>query len=522
MKLSEIGGQHIQEQIGRFTALRILAACLCALGVLFLPKISSSAENDPRQVVVEKSYLASHWQLARWHTGQTVCDVYSRLDGPPAAEEVVHFCGKSTYQEWFTTPSCNGVDCSGLMLRFMGRGMHVYQELVKLPRISFRTTLVDCNPGQVCAARPRLMIKANEPVEGQRITTLYLRTANRMWMYEGDHSLFELPLTDEQGEWLDYWAVSDLGDESERMRIRFRSVALNEDSGFQVDLLGKEWSAFAPSGSITWNLFPPLDDSLSKVLEKPLNAGYLATTNRYVYLAGQLIRSGIVNAASCPSFGLLPNGAANACGEQASANQVLEWQNRYDEHIFAAAQRHNIPPRVLKGVIAQESQFWPAYGKPYELGLGMLTENGLDLLLTWNTDYYLDICLRTYTELICSPGYSGLKEDQQIVLRGALLRSIGTEREFDLLAATMAASAAQMDQVVRNTLLYPPGDVTTYEDMWKLTIGNYYAGSGCSGAALKVIAENDSSVTWEEVTRNMWGDCENAAMYVDRVFTLSQ
>jgi hypothetical protein len=39
---------------------------------------------------------------------------------------------------------------------------------------------------------------------------------------------------------------------------------------------------------------------------------------------------------------------------------------------------------------------------------------------------------------------------------------------------------------------------------------------------LKIIADSDAPVTWEEITRNMWGDCENAAMYVDRVFSLSQ
>jgi hypothetical protein len=521
MNSQTAGGRGFWEQIGGFSALRILAACLFALVVLVFPTHSTIAENDPRQVMVERSYLASHWQLARWHTGQTVCDIYSRLDGQPAVEEVTHFCGENTYQEWFTTPICNGSDCSGLMLRYRGRGMHVYQELVKLPRISFKVALSDCIPGQICSVRPRLRVDAVEPVEGHRITRLYLRTQDRMWMYEGNQSLFELPITGEQGTWLEYWAVSDLGDESERVRIHFRSVPVNENSSYQVDLVGKDWAEYIPSGSLIWDLLPPIDEPLLKTLEQPLNARYLTTTNRYVYLAGQLIRNGYVNAAFCPSNGLLPNGTANACGEQASADQVLEWQNRYDEQIFNAAQRYNIPARVLKGVIAQESQFWPAYGNPYELGLGMLTENGLDLLLNWNNEYYLDVCLRNYTELICSSGYSGLQEDQQLVLRGALLQSIGTDLEFDLLAATMAASAAQMDQVVRNTLLYPPRDVTTYEDMWKLTIGNYYAGSGCSGTALKIIAESDSPVTWEEITRNMWGDCENAAMYVERVLQLA-
>jgi hypothetical protein len=427
MRPQSAGGQDHQEHFGRLAALRILAACLSVLGVLFLPVLTTFAENDPRQVLVDKSYLATHWQLARWHTGITVCDIYSRMDGPPVADEVTHFCGDSTYQEWFTTPDCDGTECSGLMLRYMGRGMHDYQELVQLPHISFDVKSLDCTPGQVCGLRPQLEFEAAEPVEGHHITRLYLRTHDRMWMVEGNRSLFELPLTGEQGDWLEYWAVSDLGDESERVRIRFRSVPLAADSAYQMDLLGKDWVAFAPSGSVAWDLFPPLNQPLPKALEQPLNARYLATTNRYVYLAGHLIRSGMVNAAACPGNGLLPNGTANICGEQAAADQVLQWQNRYDEAIFSAAQRHDVPARVLKGIIAQESQFWPAYGKPYELGLGMLTENGLDLLLTWNLHYYLEVCTTTYSDRICSPGYNALQDDQKLVLRGALLEHIGSE-----------------------------------------------------------------------------------------------
>jgi hypothetical protein len=522
MKPQEAGGWRAQKKsLQHSAAVRLFFACLGMLLLLMLTAAPNSAKNDPRRVMVERSYLASHWQLARWHTGQTVCDIYSRQDGPPAAQEVVHFCGDSTYQEWFTTPLCNGTDCRGLMLRFAGRGMHYYQELVQLPRISFQVDPLECTPGQVCSTRPYLNITASEPVEGHRITRLFVRTPDKMWMYEGSHSLFELPLTGEKGTWLEYWAVSDLGDESERVKIRYRSVPLTGASGYQIDLLGEEWAAAAPSGSLVWDLFPALDRPLPKVLEQPLNPRYLATTNRYVYLSGQLIRAGKVDASGCPGGGFFPTGAVNACGEQASADQVLEWQNRYDGLIYDAAQRHHVPARVLKGIIAQESQFWPSYGRLYEVGLGMLTENGLDLVLTWNTNYFLDVCQDAYSSRVCSSGYPSLTKEQQLVLRGALLEMIGTDAEIDLLAATLAANAIQMRQLVRNTLLYPPADVTTYEDMWKITIGNYYAGSGCTGAALQVIANTDTQLNWGTVVQNLRGDCQIAGMYVERVFDLA-
>jgi hypothetical protein len=520
MNLQEEGGWQVQEHYHRTVQLRLLAAGLTALVLLFLHVRVILAENDPRQVVVERSFLASHWQLARWHSGQTVCDIYSRQDGPPAAEEVIHFCGTPTYQEWFTTPPCSGTDCGGLMLRFMGRGMHFYKEQVELPRISFQVSSPECVPGQLCSARPKLKFVVNEPVAGHRITRFYLRTQEQMWMVEGDHSLFELPLTNEKGAWLEYWAISDLGDESERTRIHFRSVPLNGGSGYQMDLLGKEWSAYAPSGSLLWDLFPPLDQPLPKTLEQPLNARYLATTNRYIYLTAHLIRAGRVNASACPGGGFFSDGSVNACGEQVAADQVLQWQNQYDELIFSAAQRHQVPARVLKGIIAQESQFWPSYGKQSEVGLGMLTENGLDLLLTWNTNYYLDVCQRVYASVICSAGYDALSEERQAVLRGVLHQQVGTDTEFDLLAAALAANAVQMRQLVRNTMLYSPAEVTTYEDMWKLAIGNYYAGSGCIGTALKGIADSDSSLTWDAVAKKLSGDCQNAPLYVERVLEL--
>jgi hypothetical protein len=522
MKLQDESGRHSQRSSHNLPALRWVLACLACLLFLSLSAASTSAKSDPRRVTVARSYLATHWQLARWHTGITVCDIYSRLDGPPAVKEVVHFCGESTYQEWLSTPECSGSNCSGLMLRFMGRGMHSYQEQVFLPPISFQLESPDCIPGQICETRPHLHITAVEPVEGRRIMRLYLRTPDRMWMYEGSRSLFELPLTGEQGEWLEYWAVSDLGDESERVRLHFRSVPQTASGGYQLDLLAEEWAAYAPSGSLAWDLFPSLDRPLPKALEQPLTPRYLATTNRYALLAAHLIRAGLVDASLCPGGGFFANGAVNACGEQVSAGVVLEWQNRYDDQIFAAAQRHHIPARVLKGIIAQESQFWPLHDKRFELGLGMQTENGLDLLLSWNVAYFLEVCQAAYSGHTCSPGYASLSAEQKLVLKGALLQQIGTDAEIDLLAAALAANAMQTRQLVRNTMLYSPAEVTTYEDMWKLTIGNYYAGSGCTGAALQAVANTDVQLTWDNAVQNLRGNCQIASMYVERVFDLSK
>ena len=58
---------------------------------------------------------------------------------------------------------------------------------------------------------------------------------------------------------------------------------------------------------------------------------------------------------------------------------ILEWQNRYDQAIFNSSNLLNVPLRLLKGVIAQESQFWPLSDDDEEFGLGRVTDYGLSI-----------------------------------------------------------------------------------------------------------------------------------------------
>jgi hypothetical protein len=235
-------------------------------------------------------------------------------------------------------------------------------------------------------------------------------------------------------------------------------------------------------------------------------------------LAGNLIKSGISQAKSCPNNGLDANGSATTCGEKASSAQVLEWQNKYDKQIFLSSEKYHIPARVLKGIIAQESQFWPISDDPYELGLGHFTANGADLVLMWNNNYYLSACIPIYGETSCSSGYSNLSADRKVMLRGWIMKQINTETEIDLLAATLLASANQINQMVKNTTGNEPANLTSYEVMWKMTTGNYYSGSGCIGPALQKINDDALQLTWEQLNAQMDGVCKTSNSYVDKVF----
>ena len=109
----------------------------------------------------------------------------------------------------------------------------------------------------------------------------------------------------------------------------------------------------------------------------------LATANRYDVLAAELLSSGLVDGITCPAQGLNPDGSANGCGIELTKDQVLTWQNQFDSVILSSSQAAELPPKVVKAVIAVESQFWPAANWTLgEIGLGQMTTYGACLLYT--------------------------------------------------------------------------------------------------------------------------------------------
>jgi len=367
-----------------------------------------------------------------------------------------------------------------------------------------------------------MQIIASEPVEGYAITKTHIRFGNHEKIYDGSDGIINVPFTGENGDWLIFWAESDFGDQSDRIELKFRNFQPSDDEAFyHFDLLGEEWASGLSSGSLIWEIFPPVNPPLPKALEQPIVAGYLHTTNRYLYLAGNLIHTGYVDADSCPGNGLYSNGTANQCGEVLAADIVLEWQNKYDTQILLAAWKHNIPARVLKGIIAQETQFWPYSTGPYELGLGKITANGADMLLMWNIEYFLSTCVPIYGANWCAAGYSNLTEQQKTILRKQILDKVGTSEEIDLLAAVLKASAHQTGQMAYNTVRSDLAEVISYEDMWKISIANYHIGSGCISVGMRNISEAGRVLSWEELINQMVGDCKNAENYVENVLNFA-
>lgn len=512
--------------------LRVFFAVVVLLALLSNPSLDGNAEGDSRILREEVLIQSSHWQLMRWNDAAVVCNIYVAHASQPSLQDVNFSCGSQIAQTWLETPACipaqqgaSSANCSGLMLRYVGRQTRTELKEVELPEITMRLYVTeDCLPGQWCEMRPGIKLIADEPVEGYQITNIYVRVVDSEKAFNGAVSELRLPATDQDGEYLEYWAESDFGDRSDRFQVKYRAYSTVQDGRqlYRFDLLTDQFASSLPGGALLWQMFPPADGSLPRIFEQPLSPGYLATTNRYDLLAGRLIRNGIVDASSCGDRGLLQNGAASVCGEQAAAETVLDWQNKFDRQIFYAGQRYNVPARVIKGVIAQESQFWPESSDPYERGLGYITESGVSMLLLWNLDYYASLCLPVYGKDGCAAGYTSMREDRQMIMRRAVFDRIGTDAEIDLVAAMLYASAAQTQQMVKNVMRAEPAYVTSYEDMWKMTIANYYAGSGCIGNALRASINEEFPLAWETVAGNLEETCQVAENYVWRVMYYSE
>jgi hypothetical protein len=483
-----------------------------------VPRPRLSGRTEERKVTV----TTQHWQLANWAGGSLACDLFLRHEEYPSYSDVRASCGDAIMAEWLTTPACNGAAfgdssaCEGLLLRYLGPEPVTYLETVQLPGIDVALSPFSCAPGQWCNTRPSLEVQASEPLAGYEIERVHIRIGAQEKIYSGNNAIFNLPLTGEQGSWLEYWAESSYGDRSDRIRLRYRSRVSDDGANFHFDLLSSVWENSLPSGTLLWQIFPP-SEGTPLVLAQPESPIQLYTTDSYLYLAGYLIQSGQVDASTCEDGGLYLGGSASPCGERLAEAQVIDWQNRYNAQILQAAKRYNIPALLLKRVIAQESQFMGETNKPYEKGLGYMTAEGVNMTLNWNTSYFLQNCLRLFEGYLCSSGFANLDEVRQNMLNKYILDKVGTPEEIEMLAAAIYASAAQSGQMVQNISALEPIYITNYVDLWKISTGNYYGGSGCLSTAIQEVFDTGSHITWEAIVPHLTSECLLVEDYVAKV-----
>lgn len=534
-------------------AASVLIGLVCGIG-FWLGLLHSPApaigEDAPlvRQTTIQIAYTEYEWWLLKWLDSSVVCRIYIDHEGLPKPEEVAAQCSLDVYRTWQSTPPCEPAlvgsfdtfGCKGLYLHFISSKPSQKELVIELPLAAATVTLEGCQPTfpeNRCPTLPNLFISGQEPLPNERIVAIEGLYADQPFYCEGESCSLPLKPTPLEGVEVQFWAISSYGDTSPKYKAFVRVVDTGvrqtpSDSGWYVDVLSSQWLGNPlASCAETWQAFQPVGGP-PLWLSSTTNTDLLSSDEPYYYLAGRLISQGVVDASTCPSGGLLPNGYADVCGLELARPYLQAWQNQFDAKIIEAANENGVPAQFLKNIFAQESQFWPGIFKaPFEFGLGQITDLGAEALLLWNDQFYSQFCPLILAQETCDQGYLHLSQDHQAMLRGALaiqakadcpecpagIDLTNTFFSIPLFAKTVRANCDQIAQIVYNATGEMPGRVSNYEDLWRMTAANYHVGPGCLSYAVHQTVNNGLPLTWENITQYFTEPCKSAIPYVEKV-----
>lgn len=505
--------------------------------------VGVSAQQEPRRTkVITVSYMEHEWLMLHWSDNSVACKIHIDHEGQPAPIEIFYHCGGDIYREWLNTSPCQNPSqsqCSGYYLHHTASVQREKKVTVELPKPEVTLELADCPPDEnnrVCSEIPNLVLKASEPLPNEKILRVQGTLGNNTFLCQEPSCEIPLYLTSENGVTLTFWADSSYGDSSPHYRGKVRVVkgilpeAENQE-GFHVSLLSKQYKDNTSLACAKiWHAFPPLG-APPDWLANPQVDGQLATDEPLTYLAGRLIAYHHVDASACDDNGLLGNGFASPCGLQEARTAVTTWQNSFDPYILKASYAAGIPSQLLKRIFIQESQLWPGTkeGEYEEFGLGHMTELGAETTLLWNNDFYNEFCPLVLHSVTCQFGYPNLKDYQRAQLRGALLRrtsadhySLFFNKDFeqyqesiDVFAKSVVGHCQQIEQIIYNNTGEKGGEVATYEDLWRYTLVDYHAGSGCIGNAIEETIDKELPLSWNYVASALNENCPSAIDYIE-------
>lgn len=520
------------------------------------PRLLAHLDEPPgpdRYTAITVPYTEYTWWMARWEDKEVVCEVVVDHEGLPTPSDIYLDCGEDLYWEWLDQQPCpketlrkNPSLCEGYYLQYISSAPAEREVPVALPPPMVWLSLEDCvgapvSATNVCEYIPKLLLRGEEPLPDEHILSIE-GTFDGEPFTCGPVCTFELKPTDEDGVVLEFWAYSSYGDSSEKFEARIRVSEMEapapEVSAWYVDVLSTQWLGQpAASCAETWEVFPPVGGPPAW-LTSPASGDDLQSEVPYTYLAANLILRGVVDASTCPDGGLLPGEGASPCGMDVARPLVMVWQNSFNALILDVAREVGVPARLLKNLFARESQFWPGTYPDVtdEVGLGQLTVGGADTALLWNPSFFEEFCPLVLEERRCKRGYLRLNETEQEQLRDALVRSVnafcedcpvGLDLEqvrfsVQVFAHTLLANCEQTGRIVRNVTRQAPGEVSTYEDLWKFTLVNYNAGPGCLSDAVEATWDAERSLTWEALSEHLEGVCRAAVRYVDDVSRLER
>lgn len=518
----------------------ILALCLVifALGMSATQQVARAEDGPPpgpdRYTGRVEQYTAYLWWLTDWDGNEVVCQLVVDHEGLPTANEIYRSCTEKVYTAWSNTKTCAEAPCIGYYLHLLRSAPAERIVPVILPPPTVEITLTDCalDPYGRCLTPPTLVMTGIEPVEGYQVIRIAGTVDGAPFTCESDVCAFALLPTAEQGAYVEFWAYSSYGDSSKPMNARVRVVEewRDDSPGWYVDVLSAQWVGNpAPTCALSWQTFPPTA-GLPRWLTTPETPADLQTELPYYYLAGELIRRGVVDADACPDKGLLANGNASECGLKVAQPEVTLWQNQFDDLIFATAQGVRMPAFLLKNMFSRESQFWPSqFVGERGVGLGQLTEKGADTTLLWNPAFYSAFCPLVLGQTRCDLPYSMLEASEQRMLQGALVTRVDAtcptcplgidlqeaRDSVSIFGEALRAHCVQTGQLIRNVYGQPPGELTSYENMWRFTLVSYNAGIGCLSESVNSVRLQGLALDWFNVSNNLMGVCRNAINYAN-------
>lgn len=437
--------------------------------------IPTPVSADGRVKTIQETYTEYIW-VVNDQDGQEHCRLITDNRVPPQAGLISALCGKVVLEQ---------VNNGGMVIHYLTSRSVQRDVEITLPEI--KITLDQIRKGK----QFYLVIRASDPLPDEEIVQIEARLNDTPVVCE--KSPCAIPLYNKKRAKIEYWALSSFGDVSQHHRALLRI----ENAGVRI-IGDRSYIGWQPYDRVPriWSVIPP--ENLPEWL-KTAGKTQLYTDIPYTYLADQTILSGAVGVPECENRGVIPysGGYANQCGLEHARKKVTELQNEYNEEIAAAARSTGVPPRILKGVIAQESQFWPdAHGIAGENGLYQLSRDGADTLLRWNGEAFLMYCKR-YLKHCDQLGYDSREDWEKELLISAVM---GEAHNVDLLGEVLTGKAAQVDRLLDNYFdIDPAGEYLDYGTLWRLTIANYNAGPNLIAGVLWEVDRRGLEFTWNNI-----------------------
>ncbi len=517
------------------------------------PTPTTNPQLPVRKTNITVSFTSYKWWLSRYSNNAIVCAFSVEHDGLPTAGEIQDHCADTVYNEWIKSAPCDPGQvkslnqCPGFYLQPIGSSNGERQIEIELPLPSVWISIANCNPqpgaaDPRCTTLPSLKFIAEEPLPNESIISIQGSIGSNPFNCPGNTCTVPLQPTGMDGINVEFWANSSFGDSTPHFTARVRLIPWGDfmnpeqrstdQSLWYVDVLSSQWrDGKMATCSESWQVFPGLG-GLPDWLKSPTDPAKLESDVSYYYLAGSLITYGVVDASGCVDGGLQAPNIASPCGVEAARPKLIEWQNRFDGQIIQASQDTGVPSRLLKNVFARESQIWPGIYTTYkEAGLGQLTENGTDTLLMWNDNFFHQFCPLVLDQVYCQGRFWDVSEEGQNLLRGALVKDVNaacpncpagidlSQANFsvNVFAQGMLANCEQVGQNIYNVTGQMPGQVSSYEDLWRFTLVNYNAGPGCLYNALQQAWVSNLPIDWPTISSLLDPVCQSAVGYVEDI-----